>query len=449
MTVTISYLLFNIIFLYSIFTFIDNFLSTRRFSQRVLFFAYVLYYIISSIIYFKAFNVTLNVVVHLCICFAIGFLYRSSILKRILAAVFIYILIIACDEFTLILLSIVSKSSYSAITGKTALTCLGIIISMTSLLIIVKLVKPLFGSHDYELPHTYWLAVFLIPSGSIYILHKFNQEYINGGIKDISFILIAICILFAINILVFYLYNKLLKDQTLRYENMILQQQNIAYENQALLIQEFQNSLHDQKHDIKNYLLIITEYAKHGQIDKLLDYVDTLIDMTKDIETSFRSGNVVIDTMINSKLYLANRQDTIFNVKVHLSQPLEFKQVHLTIILCNLLDNALEACIELPKNKRKINFTLTYDKNLLSITVINTYNQGKLNLQNGTAYTTKTDKSIHGIGLKRVQKIVKKYDGTFQYYTYDSDAESFFKAEAMLYPKLIEEKTNVAKAING
>ena len=79
MAVNIIYLLFSIIFFYSIFAFIDNFLSTRRFSGWVLFFAYVLYYVITSTAYFKAFNVTLNMVIHLCLCFAIGFLYRSSI----------------------------------------------------------------------------------------------------------------------------------------------------------------------------------------------------------------------------------------------------------------------------------------------------------------------------------------------------------------------------------
>ena len=448
MAITITYLIFNIIFMYSIFTFIDNFLKTRRVSGKIIILTYVLYYTLTAMIYFKAFNVTLNVIFHLFVCFFMGFLYHSSIPKRILASAFIYMLMIASDDLTLALLSVLSASPYSTITGGTYLTCLGIIMSMTFLLIIVKLVKPLFVSQDYELPLTYWIAVFLIPFGSIDILHNLNDQYINGDIKDLSFILISICILFAINIFVFYLYNKLLKDQNLKYENMILQQQNIAYENQALLIQEFQNSLHDQTHDMKNYFSIITGYAKQGQIDKLIQYVDTLIDIPKDIKTSFCSGDVVIDTMINSKLYLANRQDTIFNVKVHLSQPLEFEQVHLTIILCNLLDNALEACTELPKNRRKINFTLTYDMNLLSITVINTYNQKKLNIQNGIAYTTKTDKSIHGIGLKRVKKIVERYDGTFKYYTNDSDTESLFIAEAMLYPQLIEEKTNVAKATN-
>lgn len=440
MAVAVTYLLFNIVFLYSIFTFIDNFLSTRRFSGWVLFFAYVLYYVITSTIYFKAFNVTLNVAVHLCFCFAIGFLYRSSILKRILAAVFIYILIIASDEVTLILLLIVSKSSYHAITGGTSLTCLGIIISTIALLAIVKLVRPLFRNYDYELPRTYWLAVFLIPSGSIYIVHSLNKQYITGGIKDLSFILIAVCILFAINILVFYLYNKSLKDESLKHENILLQQQNIASENQALLIQEFQDNLHEQKHDMQDYLSIIEEYAKCGQTDELLKYVNTLTEMTKEIKSSYHSGDVVIDAIVNGKLYLANRQDTKFVANINLSQPLDINRVHLTTILCNLLDNALEACSKLPKDKRNMYLTLTCDLNLLSVTVTNTCNPKNIDIQNGVAYTTKTDKSIHGIGLKRVKKTVEKYNGTFEYYTKDSNEESCFIAETMLYLQLIKEK---------
>lgn len=54
-------------------------------------------------------------------------------------------------------------------------------------------------------------------------------------------------------------------------------------------------------------------------------------------------------------------------------------------------------------------------------------------LENGVAYTTKADKSLHGIGLKCVEKTVKKYNGTFEYYTKDSNEESYFIAEAMLY----------------
>ena len=49
--------------------------------------------------------------------------------------------------------------------------------------------------------------------------------------------------------------------------------------------------------------------------------------------------------------------------------PLDIDRVHLTTILCNLLDNALEACSKLPADKRNMYLTLTFDSNLLSITV--------------------------------------------------------------------------------
>ena len=106
--------------------------------------------------------------------------------------------------------------------------------------------------------------------------------------------------------------------------------------------------------------------------------------------------------------------------------PLDIDRVHLTTILCNLLDNALEACSKLPANKRNMYLTLTFDSNLLSITVKNAYDPKNIDLQNGIAYTTKADKA-------RVKKTVEKFNGTFKYYTEDSDEESCFIAEAMLY----------------
>lgn len=87
----------------------------------------------------------------------------------------------------------------------------------------------------------------------------------------------------------------------------------------------------------------------------------------------------------------------------------------------------------MPAARRNIYLTLTYDSNLLSITVANTCNPKNIDLQKGVVLTTKTEKTIHGIGLKRVKKTVKKYNGMFKYYTEDSEEESYFITEAMLY----------------
>ncbi|MGL5437298.1 MAG: sensor histidine kinase [Lachnospiraceae bacterium] len=433
MAVIITCLLCNFVNIYSTYYFIDNFLQKNRVSKRGLFYAYSIYYIITAIMYSKSYNISYNIIANLTFGFFMGLLYKSSMFKKILASVFIYILKIASDVFTVMIVSLITKSPYSVIMFDSYFVILGLVICASSQFVIIKLLIPLFRSHETELPLSYWLAVFLIPSGSIYILHSMNTQYIDGGIQDLPFILITIGILLAINILVFFLYNKLIKDEEIKYENILLHQQNNAYENQSLLIHEFENRFNGEKHDMKNHLASIKRFIEQEQLDEALKYIVKLIGKTKEIGTGSNSGDTVIDAMVDSKLYLANRQNTKFHVLIKIAQPLDMDQVDLTTILCNLLDNALEACTKLPKDRRQIWFQLSYQHAVLSIFVNNTYNPETIDIRDGKVYTTKEDKSLHGIGLRRVQQTVDKYSGMFEYCTSENGEDSIFTADIILY----------------
>lgn len=99
------------------------------------------------------------------------------------------------------------------------------------------------------------------------------------------------------------------------------------------------------------------------------------------------------------------------------------------IILGNLLDNAIEACLKL-ENKRYINVTLSYKCGLLFIVVSNSYNG--IIKKSGKSFTSlKTDKSLHGLGLKNIQKVLKRYNGTFDTEITDNE----FKAKVVMYIK--------------
>lgn len=311
MVKTVIYLLFNVLYIYAVYCFINNFLYKKRVTNGTIFCSCLSYYCVLTFVFFTLSSSSINFITNLSFCLLLSFLYNASNLKRILATVFIYILMFASDQLTMIILSLISNLPHAMITGGSNLGVLGIPISMTLSYLLVKLVNPLFNKERADLLFTYWAAVFLIPSSSIYILYSLNRQYKNGHLQNMSFILVTVCIILAINILVFYLYTKLIKDEALKYENNLLQQQNEAYENQALLIKEFQDNLHAQKHDMNGYFSIIKKFAELNQCDSILNYVSTLILNTQNIETSFSSGDIVIDAMINSKLYLAKRQDTI------------------------------------------------------------------------------------------------------------------------------------------
>ncbi len=81
----------------------------------------------------------------------------------------------------------------------------------------------------------------------------------------------------------------------------------------------------------------------------------------------------------------------------------------MTVILGNLLDNAIRAAGSAEENKY-IEIKAWYSKGRLFIKIENTYS-GKIVTENNKFFTTKLDKENHGIGLENVRKALNKYDG--------------------------------------
>jgi len=424
----------NLIRTYAIYLFIDNFLQKRRWSAWTLCFGYCAYYLAAAVIYLNPdfFNMFHNIVLNLSFTFFIGFLYTSSIQKRLLCSVFICLLSIACDDCTGVILILIFRISLLALLNGNHLKIVGIIISMTLLLGTVKLINPLFKKQDAELISLYWFAVFSIPTSCIFILHSLALQ-LEKGKSDPGFVLITIMILFLINILVFFLYNNLLKEETTKYENMMLIKQVEDYEKQALLIKDFQKDLNEQRHDLKNHLTTIKELAELQKTKELSKYIEHWFNDLVTIEPGIHTDNPIVNAMINSKLYMAGLQKTDLYVNVDIPAELNVRRTDLTVILGNLLDNALEACAKVPPNDRRIRCDISYHPNALSMTVTNTYNSSELKMQNGKLYTTKSDGKRHGIGLNHIRQIVDKYDGIFEYNLSEYEAKDIFIAKVMLY----------------
>jgi len=84
--------------------------------------------------------------------------------------------------------------------------------------------------------------------------------------------------------------------------------------------------------------------------------------------------------------------------------------VDMTVVLGNLLDNAIRAVKEADRKELKIN--LKYKKGRLILQIENSYkniakSQGKLQ-------TTKKEKQGHGIGLDSVREVSERYNGIIQ-----------------------------------
>lgn len=90
---------------------------------------------------------------------------------------------------------------------------------------------------------------------------------------------------------------------------------------------------------------------------------------------------------------------------------LPFEMADMSVLLGNMLDNAIEANNNTVAEKY-VKIYMEYDKNTLIITVINSYDGTLLRDKTGKTLTRKDDWNAHGFGLVSVERIVQKYHGS-------------------------------------
>ena len=179
------------------------------------------------------------------------------------------------------------------------------------------------------------------------------------------------------------------------------------------------------RHDYHNHIQAMKGLAL-GASPELDIYLNRLDDDLVRIDTLIKTGNVMADAILNSKLSLAQCRSISVNAKAFVPESLSVSEIDFCVIIGNLLDNAMEACARIPdENRRFIRVYIDVMREQLYISVSNaTYGKAK---RVGAFYPTSKGGS-HGYGLVRIDKIVEKYSG----YINRQHEEGIFATEVML-----------------
>lgn len=194
------------------------------------------------------------------------------------------------------------------------------------------------------------------------------------------------------------------------------QQQQIAFV--ELRNEMLQKSLDDTEHafqlwrtsihDYKNNIITLLQLSREDNIEGIREYLKEQNELLDQKMFYIKTGDSVVDAIINTKKDMAEQKKILFNVNGILSKKCKIKAFDIANILGNLIDNAMEAC-SAEKNPY-IDIVMKEEKKFLIIKVSNSFT-GELpkNMQ-----TTKKNKVCHGIGIKSINNIVHKYSGEFE-----------------------------------
>lgn len=163
------------------------------------------------------------------------------------------------------------------------------------------------------------------------------------------------------------------------------------------------------RHDYRNHIQMMKVLAANGDMDALKAYLDELDTDLNTVDTVVKTGNPMADAILNSKISLARSRNIPTQVDAHIPVKLKMSELDLCCIIGNLFDNAMEASMALPEEKRMIRVYMDMKGTQLYISFTNFTAAKKLS-KVGKGFKTSKGEG-HGFGLVRMDDIVSRYDG--------------------------------------
>lgn len=305
-----------------------------------------------------------------------------------------------------------------------ALRAIGLFITKFILFIIAQMIIRKFKKSSYVLNFDELIGLCLMFLISALTLFSVSQiQYDNEG-SEINIIVLTYGIAL-INIAVFIFIHKITKKNKQLTMMKLIAVQSDEQLKAIKSIEEIYNSMKIMKHDMKNEWIVVYQALTDGEIDEAKTVAKKMLDSKID---SFKDyidiSNPSINAILNYKLNYAVQNG--IKVTSCITEDFDdFEDYDITVLIANLLDNAIEA--EVFVNEPFIDITITTKMNYLSIVVSNKIDKSVLKV-NKDLKTTKSDIDNHGLGTKCVEQICEKYNGMLDYY----EKENLFVADVML-----------------
>lgn len=334
----------------------------------------------------------------------------------------IFCIIMLGSEIAVMGIGTILFSDFNALDNdKTAYMFVVIASKLIYFIIIMTVLKLVVKTTGNETHNKYYWLMFVMPLSSLLMLLAFR--YIAYRVEllpsmNLFWIISSIVALFA-NIIVFVLYEYSNKNTRELYELKAIARQEEQDRKYYDIVEQSNNEMRVFVHDIKNHLSYLQGL---DSADEMHNYIDSL---GKDIDKSYYAGvskNKTLDLIIGKYLKLCEANGIRFSVDVKTSNLSYIEPTDLSTLLNNLLDNSFEAATG--TENAFIEFVIFSRNDSYDGLMIRNSCKAAPRTKNGQLITTKRDKTIHGIGITSIKKVLKKYNAMLDW-KYDEDNQIF------------------------
>ncbi len=210
-----------------------------------------------------------------------------------------------------------------------------------------------------------------------------------------------------------------LKNKTLEKEKELLIMRDTMVAQKYTELETAIEKNRQLSHDLKNHILVLKHFKMEENYEGIDKYIEEIEQNFFDIKRRVWTGSQIADMILEQKRTLAEQEGITFTIQAVPVAEWMFDDSETCSLLGNLLDNAIEACMRMDYNANKwVSVKIENQKQLLFIKIENSINEAPV-MEKGRPVSVKGDKKRHGYGLKNVERILNKYDGTIAYLSRD------------------------------
>lgn len=332
--------------------------------------------------------------------------YRST---AILYSSAFIMLILVTDALSNSIVSLVEKSTISEVVYENKLFISRYLLDWIMEIIFTRMFILLINKKTFS--YIKWNEIFFYIILTLFETGIF--AYVSYMVQDNSegtFIIIMMLGFLILDLYMMYILHKVSSSREAGHEIELMRQQEQLQMQMYLELQKKYDLSRSVTHDVNRHIRSLEKLIEHNSTEKAEQYFKDLHKSLNRLNPMVKNQNTMLAIILNTA---AERAET---EKIKLDMDIEdfsidfMRDIDITTIFSNILDNAIEACCELPIEKRKFHITL---RNKLDLMI--------LRMTNPCVYNTNRELSLHsskighsGIGLLNVKNVVEQYDGVME-----------------------------------
>ena len=275
---------------------------------------------------------------------------------------------------------------------------------------LLRVLRPLFRQVLLELQRGWWL-ICLIMVGYYVIIIYLIPGYV--GLDGSSTVLKPAISLLMVGFysVLMLLFSSLQKESQARYHSQLSALRLSALQSRIEAVKAAEESIRVERHNLRHRLQTLATLITRGDQEAALRFLDAAQRRLDEYRPVRWCQPPVLDAMFSSYFDQARRQGIQVEAHIALSEALPVDEADFAVVIANILENAIYACLKLPQTRRVIRCKIIAAPSLM-LEISNPCKEPVSFDEHGRPISTETG---HGVGIQSVCAFCQNYGAVCEF----------------------------------